>query len=384
MLAPTAVACAACTLTGLGDYGVLTCAQPAGTTTPVEGVGQLADTPSFSSLSGSPMGAFVSNDCVEGVWPQGYVQSTCTLFHGGLVAVQPWIVPIGDGYAAATIATTAPCTQGQLSFATVTGAGASPPAQAQCSKAGAALPAIAPLGASSALVLWYETTAASRSDPLQQCRGATAAPLRVAMVDNATSIQPSLGTPTTLTTQSVSVRPPAVTVLQGTGNVLIATPDGRAVSLWATPDGVRFGTPLSISALAGARAVSIASATDGSGRIGVVAEIGCSPQSIALAIGTLSGGWHVATVASAGSGPAVQPTVAWVPSQSDWIVSWIAVSGGAHALARRFDASGEAAGSAIDPSVPAIGAALASDGSLLAYEPSGGGNFVKAALGCAP
>jgi hypothetical protein len=126
-------------------------------------------------------------------------------------------------------------------------------------------------------------------------------------------------------------------------------------------------------------------ATDGSGRIAVVAEIGCSPQSIALAVGSLESGFGQATiVAPAESDAAIEPTVAWVAPQKKWLVSWISLRGGAHALARRFDPEGHPAGETIDPAVAATGAGVAPDGSLSAYVPEReGGSFVNASLGCA-
>ena len=72
------------------------------------------------------------------------------------------------------------------------------------------------------------------------------------------------------------------------------------------------------------------SQTDGAGRLAVVAEIGCAPK-------------HRPRNREPGRrlreddrgrterrGAVVEPTVAWVPSQSAWLVRWIAVSGGAH------------------------------------------------------
>ena len=138
-----------------------------------------------------------------------------------------------------------------------------------------------------------------------------------------------------------------------------------------------------VHALARARAVSIAAATDGSSRIAVVAELGCAPQTLAMSVGTMRGGFGpLIRVEKAATGADVQPTVAWVPAENDWMVSWIATAGGAHVLARRFDADGTPAGSVIDPSAPATAAAAGSDATVLAYQASAGGSFVKVALGC--
>jgi hypothetical protein len=184
-----------------------------------------------------------------------------------------------------------------------------------------------------------------------------------------------------------------MTALQGTSQVLVAAPDGEAVSLWTTTDGKTFGSPKTISSLTRARAVAIASATDGSGRIAVVAELGCAPQTLAVVVGDLTKGFGAATTIAKPDGApfAVQPAVAWVPSQNDWMVSWISGDGGPHALAQRLDANGNTVGSVIDPSAPAIAATVGAGVTpseatpyLFAYEPSNaGGSFVRVSLGCA-
>ena len=100
-------------MTGLGDYDVLTCASSVGAVTPVQTVGELPLTPSMSNAIGThPVAAYASGGCVEAVESSGYVQATCSLLGGALVPQQPWVVSTGNGYAAAAVATTAPCTQG--------------------------------------------------------------------------------------------------------------------------------------------------------------------------------------------------------------------------------------------------------------------------------
>jgi hypothetical protein len=127
----------------------------------------------------------------------------------------------------------------------------------------------------------------------------------------------------------------------------------------------------------------MATAGDASARVAVVAELGCAPQTIALSVGTMRQGFGPSIrVDRAASGADVQPTVAWVPAENGWIVSYIATAGGAHVLARRFDADGTPVGPVIDPAVSATAAAAGSDATVLAYQPSGGGSFVKVALGC--
>jgi hypothetical protein len=387
------VACsAACTLTGLGDYATASCEQPTGTTSTTLSVGQVPSV-SISSLNGAnPVATFVaSSECVE-MAPAGAVASpTCSVFSTTLAPQQPWAIPLPGGtYAAAAVATTAPCTQGQLTFESQTGAGPSSPAQLSCVTtpgAGAALPALVPLpDGHSVLAAWYETSFDSRSNPLGNCAGAKPVPLRTTVASGADTSNPTLrATPTTLSTGSVSVRPPAMTPLYGSSQLLVAAPDGNAVTLWVTSDGTSFGNSLSIPGLENARAVSIASATDNSGRIAIVAELGCAPQTIALALGTVSGGFStVVTVAPASSARfSVNPTVAWVPKQNCWIVAWISGESGPQALAQRFDVGGNPVGGVVDPSAGAIAASIGSDGNLFAYEPgNNGGSLVIVSLGC--
>jgi hypothetical protein len=382
-LAVALLAATGCTVTGLGDYEVPTCDAPVGAVTPVQAVGELPFTPSMSNSNGAhPVAAYASGGCVEAVASSGYVQATCSLLSGELVPQQPWVVSTGSGFAAAAVATTAPCTQGRVSFQSLTSQGLSAPLQAQCTT-GAALPAVAPAGSGSdVFVAWYETPVDARMDPIQACATASPAALRVSTVTGATTGAQSMGPPLTLTLSSTSVRPPAMTALSD-GTILLAAPDGDAVSLFPLGGAMPGGGSVPVRALTKARAVSIATATDGSSKIAVVAEIGCAPQTIAMSVGTLRGGFGpLIRVEKAASGADVQPTVAWVPAESGWIVSWIATSGGPHVLARRFDAAGTPVGTVIDPSAPATAAAAGSDATVLAYQPSGGGSFVKVALGC--
>jgi hypothetical protein len=380
------LACAACTFTGLGNYNVATCATPVGVTGTVQQVGSLdSSNLTFATANGaSPIGAFpsiaVGGTCAQAVGTSGYVESSSCAFFVGEAPEQPWVIPLGGGYGAAAITTAEPCSAGQLEFQFV-GQSVGGSATASCTT-GAALPAMAaaPDG-TSAVVAWYETPYTSRNNPIQSCAGATAAPLVVATIANAASGNPGVGTPRTLSSAGISIRPPAV-VAQGQG-VVVAAPDGNDVSVWSLDASLTTTAQTSVPSLAAARAVAMAAAGDGSGALAVVAEINCTPQSIAVSFGTVAYGFSTATVvASPGSKPTVQPTVAWVSSENDWIVSWIAADGGAHALAQRFDPNGNPVGATIDPSTPASGASVAADGSLLAYVP-GSNSFVTASLGCA-
>jgi hypothetical protein len=156
------------------------------------------------------------------------------------------------------------------------------------------------------------------------------------------------------------------------------------VGLWSLGPKASAGPPITIPVLAGARSVALALASDGSGRVAVVAEIGCAPQGIALAVGTLERGFATATVvAPAGSDLAVAPSVAWIEGQNRWVVTWISSSGGPHVLARSFDARGNALGAVVDPGLGATSASVTSTGDVFGFVASSS-SFVATSLGCVP
>ena len=389
LIAAASLATTACF--GFGDYEVDTCATPVGTTTVVQPTGSLGvlDDLTFACLNGvHPIGAFAlpGSSSVEAVGIDGYRVSDSTFFSGQQwLPRQPSVVPVAGGYAAVAIATTSPCTAGQLSFEYASNASPGD-AQGPClmDGSGAALPSLVPLpDGVSALVGWYETPIASRADPLESCAAAAAAPLVVSVIGGSATAKPSIGHPIKLTATSTSVRPAAMAPWPGHQQVLVAAPDGASVSIWSVDASLAPGAPESLPGLDGARAVSIAVATDGSGRIAVAAEIGCTPQSIRLAVGTLNGGWNTSVVAPAGDTAALQPSVSWVPAQQAWIVSWITASDGPRALARRFQPNGAPASDVIDPGAAATGASVSSDGELLAFLPGlAQGSFASVSLGC--
>jgi hypothetical protein len=341
------------------------------------------------------------------------IDSASCLIPACMSAQQPYLASLAGTYGVAAITTTKPCTSGELLFGvagdvttadecmTVQGL-----ASGTCDPKGASLPSFVSTGttSSTAFVTWYQTPAVADFDPLAACASAPTAPLLIAAVDVSNPMAPAKGSAVELSTGSTSVRPAGMTVLQATGSrdeVVVAAPDQAAVSVWAfgaasTPS--EAPSPVPVPGLAQARAAFVAAATDGSGRLAVVAELGCKPQTLALALGTLSGGFGpTTTVTTADQGHfAVQPTVSWVSAttsenasnftQSFWSVSWIAGGGGttSRVLSQRFDANGKAIGGLLDPAVPASAAMALSDGTLFAYEQPAGqaGSFLGVELGC--
>jgi hypothetical protein len=384
--------CAACTFTGLGNYPITACGTPVGQTTHVADVSMLAQNPdfSFSSASGAnAIGAFVANanqgECVQGVDTVGYIGTNCSFFGtiasgvtlGTTIAVrQPWAVTMTGGDAVVAVATSAPCTQGLISFE-YDGQDVVADGSQACDSLGASLPSFVASTATTGTAAWYQTAISTRTDPIQSCASAVAAPLLAATVTLGTT-SATIGAPVTLSTQSTSIRPPSTLLVNG--HVVVAAPNANDVAVWSLDGSASVGSPVTIPGLAEARAVSIATDTNGE-NFAVVAEIGCSPQSIVLAVGSLTGGFSkITTIAPMGSGPAVQPTVAWVDADNAWIVSWVA-SPPAHVLAMRLDATGDPQGGVIDPGVAGDGSAATADGRVLAYLPTTS-SFETADLGC--
>ncbi len=386
-----AAACVAtgCTFTGLGNYDVETCTRPRGTSTTVQRVGMVGDLTVASASGKNVIGAFAATvtggACIEAVGPNGFLNSSCSFLadETNLVPRQPMVIPIKGGYAAALIATTAPCTAGALTYR-FSAPGIAGKVGVPCDMAGAALPSVAALSDDTAVVTWYRTGFDSRSDPINTCAGATAIGLELAIVTGASTGAPVVGATINLSDASTSVRPAALAPIPGQPQALVAAPHLDGVGVWTVGASTPPGQPVTIPSLARARAAAVAIASDGSGRIAVVAEIGCSPQTIALAVGTLADGFpNTTVVAPAGSGLAVAPSVAWIEGQDRWVVAWISSDGGGHVLARSFDPKGNALGATVDPGMKATAASVTSTGDVFGFVASSS-SFVTTSLGCTP
>ena len=376
---------------GFGTYEVLQCAQPSGTRT-IQTVAALsggADV-GFSALGGgSVLACFIASvqggACVQAITPSGYLKQGCAFLDGELAKVprQPAVTALGPGDAAALVQSSAPCTNGMLSFrfAAPGGVVASDLAcGAAGATTGAALPAIAALDEARALVAWYDTPLSSRADPIGSCRDAMPAPLEVASVSSGGAA--AFSDVVQLTGDGVSLRPPAIVPLAE--GVIVVAPSGDDVAVWQLDAALNVVANVHIPALAGARSVAAATiAVNGVDELAVAAEIGCAPQGIRLAVGDLAGGFRAVDVAEPNGAVATQPTVAWVDARGEWLVTWIASDGGAHALARRFGADGKAIHATIDPHLPATAAAASATGDIIAFS-AADDTFVDASLGCDP
>ncbi len=265
----------------------------------------------------------------------------------------PFARPLVGGTAALVIATS-PCTPGELLYR-FAGSGKAGKATLGCITAGASLPAFAPLGVGDQGVgAYYEVQYPKRNDPLASCAGAAPAPLHVVPINDAKSNAASLGAPQPLAPDATSVRPPMV-LAAGT-RALVASPAGADVGVWLVePNGGALATIASatVPGLAGARAVSGFARADGvAQQVALVAEIGCTPQKLMLALfsfdaaqGTF-GTPQVAEVAAASAGFQTGAHVAWQESSKEWLVTWLA--DGPAIRSQRLDASGKRVGPATD------------------------------------
>lgn len=287
--------------------------------------------------------------------PAGTGGASCALLtdETNIEPRQPFARPLAGGTAALVVATS-PCTSGELLYR-FAGSGQAGKATLGCAASGAALPAFTLTGVGDrGIAAYYQVPYPNRKDPLAGCANAAPAPLKAVLIDGAKGSAAALGLPQPLTSEATSVRPPAVVSLGA--RALVASPAAGDVALWLLePNGMDVATVAvtTISGLAGARAVTAAARQDGSAyQIAVAAELGCSPQKIALALLSLDeakgsfGTPTVVEVAPAGAGFAAAPSVAWQQAASEWLVTWLVDA--PLIRSQRLDATGKLVGPATD------------------------------------
>jgi hypothetical protein len=287
--------------------------------------------------------------------PAGTGGASCALLtdETNLEPRQVFARPLAGG-TAATIVATSPCTAGELLYR-FAGSGQAGKATLGCTALGAALPALALAGTGDRGVgAFYAVAHGQRKDALAGCSSAASAPLQVVLIDQAKTNAASFGTPTLLAQDTTSLRPPAVLSLGS--RVLLASPAGADVGVWLLEPQAKdvatvAGTTL--PGLAGARAVSAAVRADGAGyQVAVVAELGCTPQKLALALFSLDaatgafGSPTVVTVAPAGAGFATATSVAFHSASNEWLVTWLA--DGPLVRSQRVDPAGQLIGATAD------------------------------------
>ncbi len=283
---------------------------------------------------------------------------SCALLAGetNLEPRQPHARPLPGGGTAAVMLKTLQCATGELIYRfAIPGKAAG--ASLGCQAKGAALPAMAVLSNDSqAITAYYEVSyLARKDDPVQGCPVAGPAPLMVALIDGAKTNAVSILPPQALAPDAVSVRRPAL--ITSGGRTLLGSPSGADVGLWLLEPGsgaVTIAAETTIPGLAGARAVSLGARPNGGGlEVAVAAEIGCSPERIALALVPVdaAGKFGAATlveVAAPGSGPATGTSVAWQAELGEWMVAWTVT--GPTARVRRVRAADQVLGDTFDVS----------------------------------
>lgn len=304
--------------------------------------------------------------------PAGTGGTDCSLLstESNLEPRQPHARPLAGGIGALMLKTLG-CATGELIYR-FAGSGLKGAASLGCQGAGAALPAIALASSDQqAIAAYYEVSyLARKDDPVQGCPVAAPAPLMVAFLDGAKTSAPVLAQPQMLAPAATSVRRPALLALGG--QTLLASPSGANVGLWLLEPGngsVNTLAETTIPELAGARAVSVGARPNGNGvEVAVAAEIGCSPERIALALVQLDtqeakfGPVAFVQVAAAGSGPATGTSVAWQQDPAEWMVAWTVA--GPAARVRRVRADAQLLGDTFD--VPGFSEARAAvNGDLL-------------------
>jgi hypothetical protein len=313
----------------------------------------------------------------------GPVLSTCSVLRTdrGLAPRQPFARLLPSG-AAATFVATAGCAAGRVGFAYGTSSTQSL-TQADCS-AGAALPAFATTTTDKALIAYFVGPPQEREDAAKQCASPTPFPLSVAVVAGATTSSPSIGSFTRLSASTRSVRPPSLARVSGFDGALVASPEGDGVGVWLVSSSGAIVASAHLE-IANARAVSVAVHQ---ASIALVVEVGCKPQSIAFAVGTVDStnrkldfSRGFAVVAEAGTEAAVKPSVAWVEERGGWLATWIL--GGPKAMARRLKEDGTPWAGAYAGAEGASAAVAAGDSLYVfrADQPSGNA-FLQSALRC--
>jgi hypothetical protein len=320
--------------------------------------------------------------CLESVGPDGYLDNGCSFLASelSLSPRQPAVAEVGGGRGAVTVATTDPCPMGALLYRFVAPSLAGEASVACDPTSGVALPALAPLSMTEAVIAWYAVPFSERDNPAQDCAGAKPGPLMIAVVQDAVGGSGTISSSMVLSKTSTSIRRPALRRLPGKDEVILVAPLDSSVGIWTLSSAVEPPSPVVISGLANARGVGVGLTPDGA-QMAVVADIGCSAQAIKLALGSVGKGFPtVVEVAAPNGALAVDPEVAWVPSRQEWFVTWISVAGGAHVMARRFTRDGVPVGGPIDASVQATVAMPTGMGDIFTFD--GTSLFNSTGIGC--
>ncbi len=290
---------------------------------------------------------------------------------------------------AATFVSTFGCPKGAAGVVFNAGTSAELSAVGACSGAGANLPALA-LTAQTQAALAYYQVGIFGVEPLSACAAAVASPLVVTAVPVG---QPSIGVGSVLTPSAISIRPPALLAqpLAAPQVVFVASPDAAAASIWALdPSSLTPQASMTLSALAGARSVAMSGHANANGgvRLAIVAELGCAPEAIHLALVDYTPGASPPAfavvgdveVSPAGAGFQTAPSVAWSATLSRWLATWVVT--GPSVSGRFVDDTAKASEATFDVAKSASLVVARSSGHASMVSTSGGGELMDSLVRC--
>lgn len=241
-----------------------------------------------------------------------------------------------------------------------------------CGAEGSALPALTPESGTKptrVAVAFVKTSFPSRDDAIKDCANATPAPVVLRWMSGTDGNAPALDVAeVTLAETSLSMRPPALVPSALIGGVLAGVPDADEVRVSAVTTVNNIAGSATSKGLAGARAVALATRSEGSvEHFAIAAELGCTPQAISVAFGKVSNAGaavvfeKIVDVSKSGTGIQVQPSIAWTDARGgEWLASWI--SDGPRAVLQRISKDGELIGGPVTLIDGATAAVVASSG----------------------
>jgi hypothetical protein len=259
---------------------------------------------------------------------------------------------------------------------------------------GATLPALAAFSSgATALVAFYDARYIDREDPVAGCSSAATAVLDLVPINAPATATPDLQASTIkqLSADSTSVRPAALVTTPNA--ILAAAPNVADVGIWAIGSSLTVSAPTTMADMANARAVALA--VNPMGKLALAAEIGCTPTgALKVAFGSFAGAapandgdpsgvtmGAAVDLVPAGSTLAVQPSVAWVTSRNEWLVTWI--TEGPTVRAQRYQPDGTPIGGPFDVSYGSTVGAAGANGDGFVFDPIQTGNeWDEITLGC--
>lgn len=347
----------------------------------------------FEVVAGEVLASYVqkraNGQCIQALSPSGPAGSGCafgpTPKDPGFLPRQPSVQPVGKtGFGVAYVETGAACKAGALGYRVFDATGVSAFSRLVCD-AGAALPSLAVASnGRSATIVYLEAPLPSHDDAFDDCATLQPARLRVAQVTRADTNAALLSEPwpMALTDASLSVRAPAL--LRLNEQLVVVAPAEGGVKLWRLDETAGVADAgVAIAGLEGARSVFVAD--DRRGHLALVAQVGCSPQALRLALGA----YDARSVrfepsfelVAASSSLAADPRVTWLAERGEWLVTWLQMGPAIRAL--RLNPTGQPIGASFRLLEGAQGAAVDEAARVVGFEGSAtDATFVRGALSC--